>query len=238
MNKSLFDLLEGLPLPDYIKVQINNFRILAFQYAQLETIKQKRCIDEKGNPIPWYTYPALDFLKAFDFGKKVVFEYGGGSSTLWWAERAERVVTVEHDKSWYYKLKESASSFTNVEIALKEKEEEYVNYILEQSSAFDIVVVDGRWRGKCARVLGGKLNKASDEGYMVILDNSDWYPGISRYLREELDLIGVDFTGFGPINGYIWTTSVFLSRNFRFKFKESFSVSGGCRRDDDLYELF
>jgi len=52
---------------------------------------------------------------------------------------------------------------------------------------------------------------------MVILDNSDWYRETAKYLRENLDMIEVDFHGFGPINDYTWTTSVFLSRNYRFK---------------------
>ncbi len=52
---------------------------------------------------------------------------------------------------------------------------------------------------------------------MVILDNSDWYRETAKYLRENLDMIEVDFHSFGPINDYTWTTSVFLSRNFQFQ---------------------
>jgi len=52
---------------------------------------------------------------------------------------------------------------------------------------------------------------------MVILDNSDWYRETAKYLRENLDMIEVDFHGFVPINDYTWTTSVFLSRIFRFQ---------------------
>lgn len=54
-------------------------------------------------------------------------------------------------------------------------------------------------------------------GGIVILDNSDWFRETSKYLREKLDLIEIDFHGFGPINDYTWTTSVFITRNFRFK---------------------
>ncbi len=51
---------------------------------------------------------------------------------------------------------------------------------------------------------------------MIILDNSDWYKNTAKLLRDKLDLIEVDFHGFGPINNYTWTTSIFFSRNFRF----------------------
>lgn len=69
----------------YFKAQLKNFYTLAFDYGQLRTIREKRCIDKLGNPIPWYTYPAIEYLKTIDFSRKLVFEYGGGSSTLWWA---------------------------------------------------------------------------------------------------------------------------------------------------------
>lgn len=52
---------------------------------------------------------------------------------------------------------------------------------------------------------------------MVILDNADWHKNTAKFLREELDLIEVDFHGFAPINAYTHTTSIFLSRKFRFQ---------------------
>ena len=54
----------------------------------------------------------------------------------------------------------------------------------------------------------------SDSG-MVILDNSDWYSNTSKYLRDSLNLLQVDFHGFGPINDYTWTTSIFFKRNIK-----------------------
>jgi hypothetical protein len=46
---------------------------------------------------------------------------------------------------------------------------------------------------------------------MLILDNSDWYPNSVSFLQGELGWIQADFHGFGPINNYTWTTSVFLN---------------------------
>lgn len=65
-------------LPRYLKAQLRNFYILAFEYGQFKTIKNWDCIDREGNPIPWYTYPAIEFLNSLDFSNKSVFEYGGG----------------------------------------------------------------------------------------------------------------------------------------------------------------
>lgn len=46
---------------------------------------------------------------------------------------------------------------------------------------------------------------------MLILDNSDWYPKSVAFLREKLRWMQTDFHGFGPINNYTWTTSIFVN---------------------------
>jgi len=50
------------------------------------------------------------------------------------------------------------------------------------------------------------------ESGIVILDNSDWYAETAKFLRDSLNMIQIDFHGFGPINSYTWTTSLFLTR--------------------------
>lgn len=47
--------------------------------------------------------------------------------------------------------------------------------------------------------------------------SADWYPNTSKLLRLRGDLIEVDMNGFGPINEYTWTTSLYFYRQFNFK---------------------
>ena len=61
---------------------------------------QARSVDRNGNPIPWYTYPAVDFLGGKDFTGKRVLEFGAGHSTLWWMTRAAEVVGIEGSEAW------------------------------------------------------------------------------------------------------------------------------------------
>jgi hypothetical protein len=68
----------------------------------------KKCaVSAKGEPIPWYTYPCMDFLRHRSYEGKTVLEFGGGQSTLWWASRAKNIVTFEGDQDWYDKIKRS-----------------------------------------------------------------------------------------------------------------------------------
>lgn len=40
------------------------------EYAIERSIDEKVCADKDGNPIPWYTYPAIEYLSQFDYGGK------------------------------------------------------------------------------------------------------------------------------------------------------------------------
>lgn len=204
----------GKFIPTRIKKQLNNFKILACDYSQYQTIQNWDCVDKFRNKIPWYTYPAIEFLNTFDFSEKSVFEFGSGNSSIYWAKKAKDVVSVEHDKEWFEKVNSSLSS--NQTLLYREDSEEYEKSILDFNKKFDVVIIDGIRRPQCSNLIERCLNYQS-EGGIVILDNSDWFRETSKYLREKLDLIEIDFHGFGPINDYTWTTSVFITRNFRFK---------------------
>jgi len=90
-------------------------------------------------------------------------------------------------------------------------ESAYVEEITKAETFFDIIVIDGNHRFSCAKKAIQKLS----EGGMIVLDNSDWYPKTSEFLRNQ-DLIEIDFHGLAPINNYTWTTSIFLKRNYSF----------------------
>lgn len=68
----------------------------------------RRSLMTGSNPVadeqPWITYPVIDYLNKYLTGQSLVFEYGGGGSTLFFVNRAKEVVTVEHDKTWFATL--------------------------------------------------------------------------------------------------------------------------------------
>lgn len=46
------------------------------EFGFLRTTLTRKCQDAAGNWLPWYTYPAIEYLKQLDFSQKTVFEYG------------------------------------------------------------------------------------------------------------------------------------------------------------------
>lgn len=188
---------------------IKNYKILSFDFAHLKTIKGG-CVDKNDGFIPWYTYPAIEYIKQFDFSDKTVFEFGSGNSTLFWANRCLRAISIEDNSEWFDKMKPVLSK--NVDYRFFREKSEYVKSISECPGEFDIIIIDGNHRYECAIEA---LKKLKDDG-IIILDNSDWHQKTAELLRDA-DLIEVDMSGFGPINGYTWTTSFFLSRQVKLK---------------------
>ena len=50
---------------------------------------------------PWITFAAIELLEKTLSNNDRVFEYGRGGSTIFFAKRAKRFISVEHDIKWY-----------------------------------------------------------------------------------------------------------------------------------------
>jgi len=167
------------------------------------TVQDRVVLDENDNPIPWVTYPCICYLKQIDFSASSVFEYGVGSSTQFWAARANQVVSVEHDEEWAGRIR--ALQLPRVELLIGVGDA-YVA-ACARGAPHNVIVIDGRWRYDCAIAALGAL---SPNG-MVILDNSERYPAITQHFREH-GLLQVDFIGLSPMCRWLSSTSIFFSR--------------------------
>jgi precorrin-6B methylase 2 len=186
-------------------------KILEVDYGHFRSTFKNAAIDKKNNPIPWYTYPAIEYLKQLNFSQKTVFEYGSGNSSLFWASISKSVISIEDNEGWYGKVSKN-NNCKNLTIHLIRDEELYLQHILSYQEDFDVIIIDGNFsRFKCAQIAIKKLRK----GGLIILDNADWWVKTAEFLRVS-DLIEVDMTGFSPINGYTLTTSFFFHREFNF----------------------
>ena len=194
----------ALELLQRARKQIRNFYNLSRNYGQWVTIRDWNSVDEKRNPIPWYTYPTIEYLSHLNLSNMTVFEYGSGNSTLWWTKKSKSVVSVEDDLEWFKKISQNLDLIQTKYLFKPGKAE----YVAASCKDADIFVIDGNHRRECAEHVvrwGG--------GVMVIFDNADWFPETVDFLRSSLCWLQIDFHGFGPINGYTWTTSVFINPN-------------------------
>jgi hypothetical protein len=177
------------------------------QYGWFDSFRLKESIDADGNPIPWYTYAFKNFLEQRLRADFEVFEYGSGNSTRWFAQRVSRITAVEHDKAWIAEI--SAKLPDNASIISRSLGSSYIEAILQENKKFDIIVVDGRDRVKCALYAAGFLKPDG----VLILDNSDrsWYQPIKDTL-EDSGFKKLDFWGMGPITNSEFCSTIFYRK--------------------------
>ena len=195
-------------------------RLTEQTYGHYASARTMESVGRDGEPLPWYTYPAIQWLSQLRFDGINVLEFGSGNSTRWWASKAASVLAIEDDPVWHAKIAPALPA--NVEYRLvRGGPAEYS--AVATGRTYGVVVIDGSHRYDCARAAIG----AVEEGGMVLLDNSDWHPDTAGLLRGA-GLTQVDFIGPGPINPYSWATSTVLGPgNMRIPRAREVSVIGG-----------
>lgn len=185
---------------------------LLVDYGWAQSLKSSKCVDKSGNPLPWFSYPAIDFLSQLDYSDKDIFEYGCGFSTLYWSSRAKTVLSIESDEKWIEKIQSQASS--NCRIIHSSLDVEEYSGQISSFQQFSVIIVDGyiKTRVACCE----KALKHLKPGGFIILDNSDRCLKSAATLRNA-GLIQSDFTGFAPLSAHAQTTSVFFSRDYNFE---------------------
>jgi len=185
-------------------------------FAFFRTLKENCSLDRNGRPLPWYTYPAIEYLSQFDYANKKIFEFGCGNSGLFWAQRAALVYSVEDKPEWFAKW-DKELKHPNLKIMLRSNDRTYEQAVSETGDSFDVIIIDGIRRDKCAQA----ALEALSPGGMIIFDDSDRANNSRDYAQgiktlKDAGLLEVDFYGFCPTNVYPKTTSVFFCRDFDF----------------------
>ncbi|MDJ0555657.1 MAG: hypothetical protein QNJ68_14680 [Microcoleaceae cyanobacterium MO_207.B10] len=175
----------------------------------LNSLKLGKVIDYQCRSIPWYCYPAIEFIEDKLKSNFRVFEYGSGQSSLWYAQRVAQVISVEHNFDYFQEM--SACIPKNVKLVFREDSQRYVDEINNYSDGnFDVIVIDGIERVKCAEICGKKL---SEYGW-IVFDNSD------RELNDQAIIFfhnqgfkRIDFYGLVASQKYKTCTSIFFKKD-------------------------
>ncbi|MEM9244860.1 MAG: FkbM family methyltransferase [Cyanobacteria bacterium P01_F01_bin.153] len=159
----------------------------------LDSFVHKHPRTKHGNGLPWMNYGAIHLLKQHLTRDIQLFEYGSGYSTLFFSDRVNQVTSVEYDKKWFELLRKKIPN--NVDLRFQEyiPNGDYCKLILSTQQKYDVVVIDGRDRVRCAK---NATNCLSDKG-VIIFDDShrSKYAEAFEYLRKNgfkiLNIVGV-----------------------------------------------
>lgn len=105
-----------------------------------------------------------EFLLQYINDKQNVLEYGSGESTKQIAARVKKLVSVEHNKEWYDKIKSQLPDNTTYLFHPPHKTwdkmsdggyDQFLSYITCTAGLgpFDIVIIDGRAREHCCKFI-------------------------------------------------------------------------------------
>jgi hypothetical protein len=174
--------------------------------------------------VPWWTYRAIDVVDAWLTAHPRpirVYEYGSGASTLWLADRADEVHSVEHHRGFAEHIASTLAQHPNIDLQIVEpapsanpaigsaKEgnsgldfSDYVNSIAKVGGKFSLVVIDGRAREACLRAA---LPFLEPDG-LIVFDNTR-----RRRSRDAIAASGVTerrLSGLTPTLPYPDQTSI------------------------------
>jgi hypothetical protein len=179
------------------------WRILSKGYGWNRSAVEARPVMADGSAIPWYTYPAIEFLNTLDFSGRRIFEFGCGNSSMFWSSKAEEVCAVDIDPAWVEEIR--GYGIKNLRLSGVANKADYVRAPEDGQGTFYVVVIDGKFRFSC---VDAAQRAVSDDGF-IIFDNADWFDSGCEKLRAA-GWIQIDFAGPGPFNEYFWTTSIFV----------------------------
>ncbi len=156
-----------------------------------------------GKDVPWYTYSFLTFLESRLENITTIFEYGSGSSTIFFDKMGKEVNFVESSPKWYKKVSQNISNAKGV---LEEDLESYPKAITTFNKKYDLIVIDGQKRKQCTLEALNYLNKHG----VLILDNSDrgYYSKIFQIMGKE-GFKSLTFSGHYPISSRTKSTTCF-----------------------------
>ena len=166
----------------------------------------QQALDLDGEPLPWVTYSFIDFIKTRLNNDMKIFEFGSGSSTLFYAKRVKRVVSVEHDEAWFNKIVQSKPQNAEMIFSKLERGGEYSKKAVATGEKFDMIIVDGRDRVNCCKSSIAALAPAG----VIVLDDSERkdYEEAGTFLKAE-GFKELSFSGISPGLFYLKATSVF-----------------------------
>jgi predicted O-methyltransferase YrrM len=165
--------------------------------------------------VPWFSWPAIDYLDQCDLKQKSVFEFGSGGSTIFFSARAAFVMSVESDERWLRSLegeivrRQAGNIELHHRVLSAAPDFAASDYVTLLDRPFDVIVVDcpeapakTRRREAFARA-----EAHVRPGGMIILDDAWRYdaapiPNRARTIRK--------FAGTGPGRPGITRTDIYL----------------------------
>jgi hypothetical protein len=121
--------------------------------------------------LPWLCFSAIDRIKKILKSDMVIFEYGSGGSTLFWASRVKEVVSIEHDRLWYGKMSIELAdrNITNLNYILSEPEPDNEFERKSFENPGDYISEDANFTGKKFEIYAKQIDYFADQYFDIVI---------------------------------------------------------------------
>jgi hypothetical protein len=178
-------------------------------------------ITKKANPLtlglPWISFAAIDFLEKYLKPNHIVAEFGGGGSTIFFARKTRRVLSIESNKYWAEKLEGRLWNLELINVVLKvcpydpNNKEEFINSDFLKSiqgNYYNLILVDcldptATLRPECFKFSENYIKK----GGCIVVDDSWRYPSIRE---NNYAIHWKEFRSIGPCRTGVTTTDIYF----------------------------
>jgi len=202
-------------------VSIIKQQFLQYKSSWINSAFSGLSCDENKQNIPWFSYPAIANLQQLT-ADKLIFEFGCGSSTLFFLSKNQRVISLETNKIWFKTIAGEVfgkyggtfveNAFFSEKCSLFLLENAYQNPAYYQFlhryplDYFDIIVVDSLHRYQCSI---NSLSHLKKDGILIVDDfERRNYQKIADHL-QNLQYRRYDFIGIAPASLKIKNTAMF-----------------------------
>jgi predicted O-methyltransferase YrrM len=167
---------------------------------------------------PWWPKDAIAHLGELLRSTDTCLEWGSGRSTVWLSRRTRQVHSIEHDRTWFDRVRgqllaggvdEHAVRLLETGPADRPETSPYVRVIDGfRDGEVDVCIVDGVHRGKCALAAVPKLAS----GGLLVVDDIHWFldhPTLAPHSRRGKGPVDGDWASFSELVGSwrcVWTS--------------------------------
>ncbi|MDZ7897009.1 MAG: FkbM family methyltransferase [Arcicella sp.] len=176
----------------------------------MKSFATKKAVDRNNNPIPWWTYPMVDFLKERLNASIIIFEYGCGGSTKWLANKVGHITSLEDHKEWMEFVKSDMPNNTTLIYQPIDELESYSKAIQRDNTKYNFIIVDGKERNQCVTHCLGNL---SEDGIILLDDSFRTEYTVSIELLKQKGFKKLDFWGMVPVVPAKSCTSIFYRKD-------------------------
>ena len=184
---------------------------MLYEEGWFESACYYKSVDRNKKPIPWWSYSFNDFFIPKLNNTLEIFEYGSGNSTIFLSEKVKNIISIEHNKEWFEKMKFKLSKNVNLKfVPLDKYGGEYSKVILKEDKLFDVIIIDGRDRVNC---IYNSIKKLKENGILILDDSqrTNYKKGIDFLIKKNFKHIY--FTGVSAGTYKKKSTSIFYRDN-------------------------